>query len=143
VNLQIPASLPPSPAVLTLNNGTVSSYPVTVNIDTVPAAIAAIQNANGAYITPTSPAHPGDFLTVSLTGFAPSGSVIAPSRVQIAVAGVIHNAVQVISPVAGLYQVSFALNANEQLGASQQLVVYLDGRSSYPANIPIATASGI
>jgi hypothetical protein len=54
-----------------------------------------------------------------------------------------HNAVQVLSPAAGLYQVSFSLNANEQLGASQQLVVYLDGRSSYPANIAIATPSGL
>ena len=143
VNLQIPSNLPPGPAVLTLNNGTVSSYPVAVNVDTVPAAIGAIQNANGAYITAASPAHPGDNLTVSLTGFAPSGSVIAPGRVQIAVAGVMHNAAQVLSPVTGLYQVNFNLNANEQPGASQQLVVYLDGRSSYPANIAIATAGGL
>jgi uncharacterized protein (TIGR03437 family) len=143
VNLQIPSNLQPGPALLTLNNGSVSSYPVTVNIDSVPAAIAAIQNANGGYITATSPAHPGDYLTVSLTGFAPSGSVIAAGRVQIAVAGVTHNATQVVSPVAGLYQVTFNLNANDQPGSSQQLVVYLDGRSSYPANIPIAAASGI
>jgi uncharacterized protein (TIGR03437 family) len=143
VNLQIPPNLPPGPAVLTLNNGTASAYPVTVNVDTVPASISAIQNTNGGYITAASPAHPGDYLTVSLTGFAPSGSVIASSRVQIAVAGTMHNAVQVLSPAAGLYQVSFSLNANEQLGASQQLVVYLDGRSSYPANIAIATPSGL
>jgi uncharacterized protein (TIGR03437 family) len=143
VNLQIPATLPPGPAVLTLNNGTASAYPVTVNVDTVPASVTGVQNTNGGYITATSPAHPGDYLTVSLTGFAPSGSVIAPGRVQIAVAGVVHNAVQVASPVAGLYQVSFALNANEQIGASQQLVVYLDGRSSYPANIAIAPPGGL
>ena len=142
VNLQIPAGLQPGPAVLTLNNGSQSSYPVAINIDSVPAAIGGVQNVNGGYVTATSPAHPGDYLTVSLTGFAPAGSVVATSRVQIAVGGTIHNAIQVISPATGLYQVSFSLNVNEQLGASQQLVVYLDGRSSYPAAIPIANASG-
>jgi uncharacterized protein (TIGR03437 family) len=135
INLQIPAGLNPGPAVLTLNNGTAAAYPVLVNIDTVPAGINAVQNAAGNYITSTSPAHQGDLLIVSLSNFG-------PGSVQVGVAGVPHDALQVTQPVAGLYQVSFLLNANEPVGQAQQLVVYLNGRSSYPATIPVATPSG-
>ena len=143
VNLQIPASLQPGLAILSLRNGVASAYPILVNIDTLPASINAIQTDSGAYITSTSPAHQGDFLVVSLSNFAPTGSTIAPNRVQVGLGGVMHTVVApVVSPVAGLYQVSFSLNANEQVGLAQPLIVYLDGRSSYPATIPVATASG-
>jgi uncharacterized protein (TIGR03437 family) len=142
INLQIPAGLSPGPALLALNNGVASAYPVLVTIDTLPAQINAIQNAAGNYITSTSPAHQGDLLIVSLSNFAPTGSNIAAGSVQVGVAGVLHNATQVTSPVAGLYQVTFILSANEQVGQSQQLVVYLNGRSSYPATIPVAQPNG-
>ena len=120
---------------MTLNNGTANAYPVVVNIDTVPAGINAIQNAAGNYITSTAPAHQGDLLIVSLSNFG-------PGNVQVGVGGVLHNALQVTQPIPGLYQVGFLLNANEQVGQAQQLVVYLNGRSSYPATIPVATPSG-
>jgi hypothetical protein len=46
------------------------------------------------------------------------------------------NPITAVAP--GYYQVSFLLNANEALGPAQSLIVYLDGRSSYPTAIPIA-----
>jgi hypothetical protein len=125
-----------------LNNGAANAWPVLVNIDTQPAGINAIQNFSGNYISSTQAAHPGDLLIVSLSNFAPPGTTIANGSVQVGVAGVLHNVIQVTSPVAGIYQVSFLLNANEQLGQSEQLVVYLNGRSSYPATIPVANPDG-
>jgi uncharacterized protein (TIGR03437 family) len=142
INLQIPSALPAGPAVLTLNNGVVNAFPVEVNIDTAPAEINAIQNLSGGYIDSTHLAHPGDGLIVTLANFAAAGSTIAPSRVQVGVAGVMHNATQVNAVGPGTYQVTFQLNPNENEGPAQQLVVYLDGRSSLPATIPVANPDG-
>jgi len=142
INLQVPTGLTPGPALLNLNNGATSAFPVLVNIDTLPAGINAIQNSAGNYIDTTHAAHQGDLLIVTLSNFAPAGTTVSAGSVQVGVAGVLHNAIQVNSPAAGIYQVSFLLNANEQVGQSQQLVVYLNGRSSYPATIPVATPSG-
>ena len=139
INLQIPANLSSGPAILNLNNGTANAYPVVVNIDSVPASITGVQNAAGNYISSTNTAHQGDLLIVSLSNFGPN---VQTSSVQVGVGGVLRNPLQVTTPVAGLYQVSFLLNANEQVGQGQQLVVYLNGRSSYPATIPVATPNG-
>jgi uncharacterized protein (TIGR03437 family) len=142
VNLQIPTGLTPGPAVLNLNNSVTNAYPVVVSIDTLPATIGAVQNNAGGYISQTSPAHQGDYLIVSLNNFAPSGASIVNGQVQVGVGGVMHSVNQVSFPVTGLYQVGFWLNANEQVGASQPLIVYLNGRSSYPATLPVATPGG-
>jgi uncharacterized protein (TIGR03437 family) len=138
VTFQIPSSLASGPATLLLNNGTTTAYPVLVNIDTPPAGINAIQNALGNYITSTSVAHPGDELIVSLSNFAPDGQTIPAGTVQVGVGGVMHSVLTITNPVSGLYQVSFLLNANEQTGPAQPLVVYFNGRSSYPATIPVS-----
>jgi uncharacterized protein (TIGR03437 family) len=138
ITLQIPVNLPPGPAQLLLNNGVASANPVLVNIDSPPTPINAIQNVSGSYIDSTHAAHPGDLLIVSLPNFATNGTTIALSRVQVGVGGVLHNVLSIANPVPGLYQVSFLLNSNEQTGPSQQLVVYLDGRSSYPATIMVS-----
>jgi len=141
INLLIPADLAPGPARLTLNNGILSAFPLTVNIDTPPAAIAAIQNGAGAYIYAASPAHPLDVLIVTLTNFGAPGAAIDPSRVQVSVGGVNHN-VAAVTQIGPYTQVTFQLNAGDPLGQLEQLVVYLDGRSSYPAVIPVANQDG-
>jgi hypothetical protein len=138
--LQLPA-LTPGPAILTLNNGAAAAFPITVNIDALPAGIIAIQNATGVYIDSTSAAHPGDQLIVTLSSFAPPGLNIANSRVQVSVGGISHSATQVNS-TGSVYQVYFQMNPNDPLGQSEQLIVYLDGRSSYPATIPVLAAIG-
>ena len=61
----------------------------------------------------------------------------AMNRVQIAVGGTILNPTQISSSAAGVYQVSVQLNANQPVGAALPLIVYLDGRSSYSAAIPV------
>ena len=142
INLAIPANLPPGPAALTLNNGAIAAFPVEVNIDTPPSGIVAVQNAAGGYVDSSSTAHRGDVLIVTLGNFAPGGP-ISPNRVQVSVGGVIQNATQVSSVTVGasvFYQVTFQLNATVPVGSTDPLIVYLDGRSSYPASIPVAAA---
>jgi len=136
INLQIPAGLAPGPSTLLLNNGLLPGLPITVNIDTPPADIAAVQNSAGAYVYGASPAHPGDTLIVTLTGFGQPGVTVAPSAVQVGVGGISHPATQ-ITQVGEYTQVTFQLNPNDPVGQSEQLVVYLNGRSSYPAVIPV------
>ena len=142
INLQIPADLAAGPALMKLYNGALNAWPITVNIDAQPASISGIQNAAGNPIGQSAPAVEGDLLTVSLTLFAPDGATIAPSRVQVGVAGLIHQVLSVSQAAAGTYQVSFLLNPNEPTGQSQSLIVYLDGRSSYPVAIPVTTPAG-
>jgi hypothetical protein len=115
-----------------------SSFPLTVNIDTPPSSITSIVGNTGAAISASAPAAPSGLLTVSLTGFAPDGTTISPDRVQVSVNGLMHSALTVQQNVAGVYEVSFLLNADEPGGDAQTVIVYLDGRSSYPATIPVA-----
>ena len=145
INLQIPAGLPSGPAIMTLINGVRIAYPITVNIDPPPAAITAIQDSTGAYISGANPARDGEVLIITLTNFAQAGVNINPNRVQASVGGVNHNASQVTETMAGSVnysQVTFQLNANDPPGPSEPLIVYLDGFSSYPAWISLANPDG-
>jgi uncharacterized protein (TIGR03437 family) len=140
INLQIPQNLPPGPVSLNVYNGAVNAYPAIVSIDTPPATIGAVQNGSGGIIDAAHAAHQGDLLIVSLTNFAPNGANIALSRVQVGVGGAMHNPVQISYAGQGTYQVSFLLSGGATVGTAQSLIVYLDGRSSYPTAIPVAAA---
>jgi uncharacterized protein (TIGR03437 family) len=142
INLTIPANLPPGPAILTLSNGVIAAFPLDVNVDTPPAGIVAVQSATGGYVDSNSTAHQGDQLIVTMGNFG-SGGPISPARVQVGVGGVSHNATQVSEVAVGssfFYQVTFQLTANDPVGPAEPLIVYIDGRSSYPASIPVAAA---
>jgi hypothetical protein len=54
---------------------------------------------------------------------------------------VLHQVLSVVNSAPGVFQVTFLLSPTEPTGPAQSLIVYLNGRSSYPAAIPI-TASG-
>jgi uncharacterized protein (TIGR03437 family) len=141
LNLHLPATLTPGPAPMLINNGTAVSFPVTVNVDPQPAGLNAIQFGNGNYVDGTHPVHQTDLIIVTLSNFAPLGTIIDPSRVQVSVGGIAHQAVQVTA-IGSVYQVSFVMNATDPVGQSEELVVYLDGNSSYPAYIPVAHTNG-
>jgi uncharacterized protein (TIGR03437 family) len=141
INLLLPSNLTPGPAILTLNNGVAAAFPVTISIDTLPAGINAIQNSSGTYIDATHPARQGDLIIVTLSNFAAPGTSVNLSRVAVSVGGVSHPIIQ-INQAGTTYQVGFLLNANDPVGQSEQLIVYLDGRSSYPASIPVAHQNG-
>lgn len=143
INLVIPADLAPGPVVMTLNNGVQNAYPLTVNIDTPPASIDAVQTSSGAYVYALAPAQQGETLIVTLSNFA-SGGPISPSRVQVSLGGVSQSATQVTPVKVGplvFYQVTFQTSTNDPIGPADQLIVYLDGRSSYPASIPVVAAA--
>lgn len=135
LNLQLPSTLTPGPALFTLNNGVMNAYPITVTIANLPAGIAAIQNISGAYIDSSNAAQQSDGLIVTLTNFAPQGTTINPSQVSVSVGGVSLTPYQVIA-AGSVYQVWFNMNANVPTG-SDQLIVYLNGNSSYPASIMV------
>jgi uncharacterized protein (TIGR03437 family) len=139
LNLLLPSTLTPGPAILTLNNGVLAAFPLGVVIANLPAAIDAVQNSSGAYVDATSAAHLGDTLIVTLSNFAPPGTNIDASRVQVSVGGVSHSVLSPIVSVGAYYQVYFTLNSTDPVGQSEQLIVYLDGNSSYPATIPVAS----
>jgi uncharacterized protein (TIGR03437 family) len=141
LNLILPAALTPGPASLTVNTGALTSFPVTVNIDSLPAAINAIQGFNGNYIDSTHAIHQSDGIIVTLSNFGSPGAVIDPSRVQVWVGGVSHPAI-LVTPISGVVQVSFQMNPDDPVGLLNELIVYLDGRSSYPAYVPVAHPDG-
>ncbi len=142
INLQIPGDLASGPVTLNLNNGALNAYPLAVNIDTAPATITSVQNSAGNSIGASFPAVQGDLLTLSLSGFAPNGAAITAGQVQVTVNGVPHGVLTVTQSAPGVFQVSFLLNQNEPTGNAQSLIVYLNGRSSYPVTIPIAPTTG-
>jgi hypothetical protein len=144
INLVIPGNLAPGPTILTLYNGIESAFPILINIDIQPAVIDGVQNSSGAYITSANPAHPGDLLIVTLSNFAQEGANISPNRVQVSVGGVTSDAIQVTQTPFGSVnysQISFQLNTSDPIGPADALIVYLDGRSSYPASIPLVPAN--
>jgi uncharacterized protein (TIGR03437 family) len=140
INLQIPAGLAAGTAVMQLNNGAVNAYPLAVQIDSLPAVITEIRNASGTLISDSFPAVEGDLLKASVTGFAPDGAVVAPAQVEVGVGGVMHTALAVTQPAPGAFEVTFRLNQKDPVGAAQSLIVYLNGRSSYPVTIPVLAA---
>jgi uncharacterized protein (TIGR03437 family) len=141
LNLQIPPGLPSGPALLTLNNGQANAFPIDVNIDPPPAGFSAIQSSTGAYIDSTQAAYQGETLILTMNNFAPSGSNIALSQVQIGLAGVIHPALAV-TQVGSVWQIAFQIGPNDPVGASDVLIVYLNGLSSLPATIQVLPATG-
>lgn len=138
VTLTLPQSLTPGPTALVVNNGKLSSFPVLVNIDPLPSPIVAVQTPDGTYLSPSQPAHLGNTVIVTLQNFGSSGSTIAASRIQISLGGVSHPAASVAQS-AGFTQVSFQIGSGDPTSpdAIEELVVYLDGHSSYPAYIPV------
>ncbi len=137
-NLQLPTTLTPGPALLALNNGALNAYPITVTVANLPAGINAIQTTNGAYVDASNPLKVGQTLIVTLSNFAPVGTTINPSQVTVSVGGVSHTVYQVTAAGA-LYQVSFNTSAADPTGPSEQVIVYLNGVSSYPATIPVVS----
>jgi uncharacterized protein (TIGR03437 family) len=139
INLRMPGDLAPGLCQLLVQNSVASSYPLTVQIDTQPAAIASIVNNGGVAVDAYNPGTPGGLLTLTLTGFAAEGTAITPDQVQVSVNGLRHPALAVAETAPGVYQVGFLLNTDEPGGDAQSVIVYFNGRSSYPATIPVVS----
>jgi uncharacterized protein (TIGR03437 family) len=137
VNLVIPRSLTPGPAILRLNNGAANAYPVVVSIDTAPPTIIAVENSANVKVDASQPAQAGDKLSVLVTGLADPGANIDPGRVHVTVGGV-DSAAAVITQVSGTtYQVQFTLDPAVSPGAQVAVTISIDGKTSLPAYIPV------
>jgi hypothetical protein len=137
VVLQLPASLTTGAAILALNNGTASSFPVAVSIDPLPPAISAVLSPNNSAFDGLHPASGGNVVNVILNNFADPSTVIFPSEVTINVGGINHPAVAV-EPAGGAWAVRFVLSNLVPTGSATPITVYLNGRSSYSATVATA-----
>ncbi len=138
INLVVPASLKPGPAILRLNNGTTQAYPVVVSIDPAPPSITSVQDLSNSNLGPNNPAQPGDVLNLLVNGLAATGTAIAPGRVRVQVGG--HDtAAGSVNPANGSsYTVQFKLDSSVVSGAQVPLTISIDGKTSLPVYIPIA-----
>jgi hypothetical protein len=137
ITLQVPASVPPGPAILQVNNGAVSGFPVAVGIDNPPPAIAAELDNTNVGIGASHPASGGNVVKLLMSGFSNGSSDIFPSEVTIVVGGISHQAVQVVPADSGLTEVRFVLSNLVPAGAQIPVTVYLDGQSSLASTISI------
>jgi len=138
INLVVPASLKPGPAILRLNNGTAQAYPVAVSIDPVPPAITSVQDLSNSKLDANNPAQPGDVLNLLVNGLADPGSAIAPGRVHVKVGTRDTTAGSVTPATASAYTVQFKLDVSVPTGAQVPLTISIDGKTSLPVYIPIA-----
>lgn len=137
VNLVIPSSLTPGPAILKLYNGTRNAYPVVIEIDPAPPVITAVQNSSKVNVDAANVPLAGDSLSVLLTGFADPGATISLNRVHVTVGG-LDLPVTLIKQVSDTtYQVQFALDPSVTTGSQVPLTVTIDSRTSMPVYIPI------
>jgi hypothetical protein len=115
---------------------------VVFNVDTPPAQITQVANASGVGVDQTHAARVGDVLNISLSGLYPATGNLSPAQIQVSLGGVTHAPIALTPLTGSAWQVTIVLNGPEQSGQAQQLVVYLDGRSSYPVTVPVARADG-
>jgi uncharacterized protein (TIGR03437 family) len=135
VNLLIPAGLAPGPATMSLSNALGASYPVDVNIDPAPSALAGLLNSSGGSIDVNHPAHSGDVVTLLLANFADPSTTVAASRVQITINGQNAPALLVAPYASGLFQIQTVLPSLPS--GSDPVSVSLDGRTTAQGSIPI------
>jgi uncharacterized protein (TIGR03437 family) len=137
INVAIPQGFPTGPALLTLNSGSASAFPLEIQIDVPAPQIQGVTGASGAVLgvsatgDPGAAANPGDVLTALVGGIDPAAA--NPSRLQVTVSGVPMSILQV-TPQTGLIQIQFVLS--QSFGGSQApVVVSADGSASAPFSI--------
>jgi len=138
VTLQLPANLSTGAAILNVNNGVATSFPVAVNITPLPATITTIQSASGGTFSSSSPASGGNEVDVFLSGFADPSTVILPSQVSINVGGINQPAIAVGAVGNGLFEVRFVLSNLIATNPQAPITVYLNGNSSYTGALAVA-----
>lgn len=142
INLVVPSSLKPGPAILKLNNGTDNAYPVVVAIGAAPPVITAIQSAAKTSVDLAHAANPGDSLTLAVTGLSDSGSTVDPQRVQVTVGGMNLRAATITAASGAPYLVQFTLDPAVPTGAKIPVTISIDGRTSLPVYIAINSPAG-
>jgi len=140
INFVIPAGLPIGPAMLFLNNGVMSGYPVVVQINPPPPAILSVATETGEALNASAVAASGDIIVLTVSGMDPA-VVSAPGRVAVFEGGVSIPAFTILPPQEGAttLQIQFALAASVT-GQQLPLTVSLDGDLGMPFYINVAAA---
>lgn len=136
INFVIPPGVPAGPAVLALNNGVMSAYPVVVQIDPPPPVITVAIDA-GLVLGASTAAAPGDTIILVVTGMDP-GVLSAPSRVAVTEGGVNIQefTIQPAPDGANALDIQFSLSSSVS-GAHVPVTVSLDGNLSLPIYIDV------
>ncbi len=139
INFFIPAGFPAGPATLRLSNGSTSTFPVMVQIDSQPPAIIQVANQSNVAISgvfsTTNAAAAGDLLSVLVSGLDPA-VVNNQGRLQVTVSGVAMPVLGITPAANGQFQIQFIVT--QSFGSTQvPVVVWVDGSSSLPATITV------
>jgi uncharacterized protein (TIGR03437 family) len=134
VTATIPTGISSGPATLLLNNGSLDSYPVTVQISLAPPVIRAVTLYSGNTVDSSSPAAKGDAISISLAGLDPTvaGDL---SRISVTVGDFDARVVRLYSEDSGANLT--AVMGDVPPGVSAPLRVWVDGSSSDPYDLAI------
>ena len=161
-NVQVPFNVPLGTATIQVTNGNGSSATQSVNVAAVSPGIFMYNASAGAgvvlhaadfsLVTSSSPAQPGEYLSIYCTGLGPVNIAVqsgtpAPSTPPLAMTqmtptATIGNASALVTfsglapGFVGVYQVNLQVPANTPPG-NQPLVISTDGYTSNTATVPI------
>lgn len=129
---QVPAGLPPGPAIIRVTSPTGDQIPaVVMQIDAPPPVISAATSAGNSAIDGAHPVRPGDDVIFTVSSLADSGTGLPSQPVRVVVAGVEHVPTSINpSSQPGVYQVRITLNASTPYGPQQAATVVVDTRVS-------------
>jgi len=135
INFVIPAGFPIGPATLNLNSGSVSAFPVILQIVNPPPAITGVTNVSGVPVGAGNSASASDILNVLVAGLDPAveGN---PSRLQVTVSGITMPVLEIAPASNGQFQIQIILTQSFA-GAQVPLAVAVDGTSSAPFAITV------
>ena len=138
--IQIPIGLPVGPALLSVNNGVATSPSVGVVIDPQPPLILSVAGPGGSVLDGNHPVRLGDILTISLGNLQGASGTLQPARFQVTLGGVQQPVGQVVPTQNGsVFQISVVVTSPPAPSTvGQPLIVYFDGRSSFPATVSSA-----
>jgi uncharacterized protein (TIGR03437 family) len=135
INFVIPTGFPIGPATLNLNNGSVSAFPVILQIVNPPPAITGVTNVSGVPVGAGNSAGASDVLDVLVAGLDPAVEA-NPSRLQVTVSGLTMPVLEIAPASNGQFQIQIILTQSFA-GAQVPLAVAVDGTSSAPFAITV------
>jgi uncharacterized protein (TIGR03437 family) len=142
INVQLPFTLTPGPAILRVNNGAGTSAPIVVQIDAAAPGLFRISNAAGGAVDASNPARAGDVIVLYGTGLgavtppatagtaAPLANATASIRVNVSGTDVTPFFAGLAPGTAGVYQINVQLPAGLAPGATAPVYVTVNGQPS-------------
>ncbi|HOL73518.1 MAG TPA: carboxypeptidase regulatory-like domain-containing protein [Bryobacteraceae bacterium] len=138
VTFRIPGEMAPGTAILRVQSGSETSFPVVISVGLPPPVVTAVL-LGGIALDAGQQAYPGDMLTVRVSGLD-TADWIDPGRVRVNIGGIDHRPVAAVERVAeepGLHAITILL-AKEVAGGPQPVVAVIDDRISAPFEITVA-----